>query len=232
MVDRVQNRAFGLPGLGVFYGFSGYGKSIAATYGANHFHAYCVQVKSVWTPKKLCQAILLDLGQKPRSSLADMVEQVSEHLARYDRPLIIDDAHDLVKKGMIEVVKDIHESSGAPIILVGEEMLPQNLQASERVHGRVLEWVAALPGTVSDVRLLAPIYCPGVALDSEMADLILAASAGSIRRICVNLSTVHQAALREGRDSISGEGWSAASFHTGIAPAPRQLPHIARRRSA
>jgi DNA transposition AAA+ family ATPase len=222
LVERVKNRAFGLPGLGVFYGFSGYGKSTAATYAANHYRAYCVQVKSVWTPKKLCQAILIDLGIKPMNTIGDMVEQVSGHLAKFDRPLIIDEADHLVRKNMIEVVRDIYESSGAPVILVGEELLPQNLQRWERVHGRVLDWVAAQPGTAADVGHLAPIYCPGVTIDDAMKDMILRASGGSIRRICVNLERVKEQARTRGTSFVTGADWGKRDLFTGTAPSPRR----------
>ena len=36
----------------------------------------------------------------------------------------------------------------AAIVLIGEELLPQKLQAWERFHGRILDWVAAEPGSI------------------------------------------------------------------------------------
>lgn len=221
LVGRVQAREHGLPGLAAFYGPSGFGKSIAGSYGANHYQAYCVQMKSVWRPKKLCEAILTDLGLKPARVLADMVDQVAEHLARTQRPLIIDEADHLVAGGMIEVVRDIYESSGATIVLIGEERLPQSLAKWERVHGRMLEWVAAQPAEARDVTLLAAIYCPGVELSEDLKDALFRASKGSIRRICVNLSKVGEFAKVQGRASLTAADWKGA-FHSGEAPAPRR----------
>lgn len=62
LITRVNQRGPGLPGLGVFYGWSGYGKTTAAVYAANRFRAFQVEVKSVWTKKKLCTEILRDMG--------------------------------------------------------------------------------------------------------------------------------------------------------------------------
>ncbi len=45
-IDRVHNRAYGLPGMACFYGVSGYVKTTAATYVTNKFRANVVQVKS------------------------------------------------------------------------------------------------------------------------------------------------------------------------------------------
>lgn len=222
LVERVQNRAHGLPGMACFYGFSGFGKTTAATYAANHFQAYCVQVKSCWTSRKLCQAILTDLGLKPARTVPDMVDQVAEQLARTGRPLLIDDAQYLVARRMVEVLRDIYESSGAAIILIGEEQLPQELQRWESVHGRMMDWVAALPGEVRDVAMLARIYAPGIEITSDLAAEIHRTTAGSIRRICSCLDKVAEVARVQGLASMSRADWGTRAFPTGQAPAPRR----------
>ena len=222
LIKRVQDRAHGLPGMAVFYGPSGYGKTTAAVYAANRYQAYSVQVKSVWTAKKFCEAILTDLAIKPARTIADMVDQISEELAKTGRPLLIDETDNLVQRGMIEIVRDIYESSGAAIILIGEEELPQKLQQWERVHGRMLDWVGAQPGTLADVGHLAAIYCPGVTLDEPLKDFLLKVSQRSIRRICINLERVHEFARQKALTKVRREDWGKEGFFTGEAPSPRR----------
>lgn len=222
LIDRVQDRSASLPGMATFYGPSGYGKTTAAVYAANRFQAYTVQVKSAWTKKKLCQAILADLGIPPAKTIADMVDQISEEIALTGRPLLIDEADFLVARKMIEIVRDIYESSGATVILIGEELLPQKLQEWERVHGRMLDWVAALPADASDVAHLAPIYCPEVELNADLKDYLLKVSNNSIRRICINLDRVLEFAKTRGLNRVSMNDWGKTDFFTGTAPAPRR----------
>jgi DNA transposition AAA+ family ATPase len=209
--------------MATFYGPSGYGKTTAAIYAANKFRAYQVQVKSAWTAKKLCTSILQDLGFAPARTIADMVDQISEEIARSGRPLIIDEADHLVSRGMIEIVRDIYESSGAPVILIGEELLPQKLQQWERVHGRMLDWVGAQPGDIADVSHLARIYCAGVELDDELRQHLLKVSNASIRRICINLDRVREFALTKDLKRVSLRDWGKADFFSGHAPAPRRI---------
>lgn len=222
LIDRVEKRTVGLPGMATFYGPSGFGKTTAAVYAANHFDAYQVQVKSAWTAKKLCASILLDQGVKPTRTIADMVDQVSEELARTGRPLLIDEADHLVDRNMIEIVRDIYEGSGATVILIGEELLPQKLQKWERVHGRMLDWVGALPGDMADLGHLVPIYCPDITLSANLKDHLLKVSNRSIRRICINLSRVKEFAQTRGMAEVSREDWGKETFFTGDAPAPRR----------
>lgn len=222
LIDRVQKREHGLPGMATFYGPSGFGKTTAAVYAANRFQAFTVQVKSTWRTKKFCEAIVADLGIKPAKTAADMIDQISEELARTGRPLLIDEADFLVARGMIEIVRDIYESSGSAVILIGEELLPQKLQQWERVHGRMLDWVAAQPGDLADVGHLAPIYCAGVEVGEDLRAHILKVSQGSIRRICINLAGVREFARVKGLARVGRADWGNRDFFSGEAPEARR----------
>lgn len=222
LIERVQGRALNLPGMATFYGPSGFGKSFSAIFATNKFEAITVQVKSTWTRKKLCTSILTEMGLPATSTVSDMVDDISQFLAMNDRPLIIDEADFLVQRKMIEIVRDIHEQSGAPIILIGEELLPQKLKVWERVHGRMLDWVAAEPADISDVQHLMKLYVPGVSIASELLSKVLRGSHGSLRRICVNLDQIREFALIKGLEEVKVSDWGRRHFFTGEAPGPRR----------
>ena len=222
LVDRVQNRALGLPGMACFYGPSGFGKTTAAVYAESKFRAYQVQVKSAWSKKKFCEAILAEMSLRPARTIGDMVDQISEHLAITGAPLLIDEADHLVARKMIELVRDIYEGSQAPVILIGEELLPQKLQEWERVHGRMLAWVGAEPATMDDLEKLLPIYAPDIEIAADLREAILKRSNRSIRRISVNIADVASEARNMGRAMMSLRDYDTGRFFTGTAPAPRR----------
>lgn len=222
LIERVNSRQPGLPGLATFYGYSGYGKTTAAVYAANKFNAILVQVKSCWTGKKLCQSILQELAIEPRGTIADMVDQIAQELTFTNRTLLIDEADYLVARKMIEIVRDIYESSHTTVILIGEEGLPQKLQRWERVHGRMIAWLPAQPACLADVEHLARIYCPDIKLDAAFKEHLLAASHHSIRRVCVNLGAVKELAMTKGISEIDLSVWGKREFFAMAAPAPRR----------
>lgn len=222
LIDRVNARQIGLPGMATFYGYSGFGKTTAAVYAANKFNAVQVQVKESWTGKKLGQAILAELGIPPAKTIADMIDQIAEELLQSERVLLVDDAQYLVKRGMIGHVRDIHEGCGGTIILIGEERLPQDLQKWENIHGRMLDWVAAQPACLSDIDHLAKIYCPSVVIDPAFKEHILKASQHSIRRVCVNLGKVAEFAITKGLGEVDRSAWGDRAFFACAAPAPRR----------
>ncbi|MEH7830354.1 ATP-binding protein [Gemmobacter denitrificans] len=222
LVDRVQTRDFGLPGMATFYGPSGYGKSSAATYTQNHCGAIHVSIQPLWRSKQLLSCIAVELGLKPARTASDIFEQVAANLGRMQRPLLIDEADRLIRDDMVEVVRGLYEASEVPVILIGEEELPTTLMRWERVHGRMLDWVAAQPAEMADLNQLAPIYCRDIGLGEDLKAALLKASAGSLRRISTNLSHVKTTALENGWRTVSLREWQGRSFYTGEAPPPRQ----------
>lgn len=223
LIERVNNRAPGLPGLAVFHGPSGFGKTTAAVYAANKFDTYQVQVKSCWTGKKFCEAILSEIGIEPAKTIANMVDQIARELTLSDRPLLIDDAQELTTKAsMIKLVKDIYESCGTTIVLIGEELLPQQLSRWENIHGRVLAWVPAEPACLDDVAHLGQIYAPGLSLDPAFRERLLKNSHHSIRRVCTNLEAVREFARQKGLDEVNLDNWGKQMFFQLEAPKPRR----------
>lgn len=208
LVERVVNRGPNLPGMAAFYGKSGRGKSFSASYAANKYRAYYVQVKSVWTRKRLCQAILQEMGITPALTIADMMDQIGEQLARSRRPLIVDEADFLVQKGMVEVLRDIYESSQAAVVLIGEEGLPNALKRWDRIHNRILDWVVAQPCDMADCKQLARIYCSGVIVADDLMTKVHGAVDGCTRRVCVNLDHIREFAQGRGLAEIDAKTYT------------------------
>ena len=233
LIDRCQSRAYGLPGMGCFHGRSGLGKTTAGIYATNRFNACHVEALPIGGVKGLMGMIVAELGLKPARTTEALFTQVAHELAVSQRPLIIDEADHILNDKPIEIVRRLHDVSGVPVILMGEESLPQKLQRWERVHSRMLSWVGAETATIADVDHLARIYAPGITLSPELKAALLAASRGSIRNVSTNLAHVREYAATQGRMRIDLAEWGRRTFHTGEAPAPRIVsPTILRRGAA
>lgn len=223
LIKRVQNRGDDLPGLACFFGPSGYGKTKAATWNAQETRAYWVEVKSTWSRKKFAEMVLRSMGIPPGRTIGDMVEQIGEQLSKSGRPLLIDEADLIAKDGMIGIIRDIYESSQGTVILIGEENLPQTLRRWERVHNRMLDWVAAQPADLREVGLLAALKCPGLDIDKAVMQHVLQVSQARARRIVVNLRQIAEWSLGSGTTAITMAEASKITFFSGEAPAPRRV---------
>ncbi|WP_413206752.1 AAA family ATPase [Rhodospirillum sp. A1_3_36] len=220
-VDKVVNRPRHLPSMVTFHGPSGYGKTFSATYAANKYRAYYLEVGESWTKAKFLKALLVELGLQPRGTAADMVDQVINQLVVTDRPLIIDEFDHVVRRKYHETIREIRDKTGAPIILIGEENLPHQLQASERFHNRMLDWVPAVPADAEDTMALADLYAPGVEIAPDMAAYLSDAAHGRVRRICVNIERVRSEALVNGWTVVDRATWGNRPLFTGAPPSRR-----------
>ncbi|CAA0111487.1 Uncharacterised protein [BD1-7 clade bacterium] len=218
-IQEALTREASLPGLLVFYGWSGLGKSLAAAFVANQHNAYIVQCQSLWTRKYFLQAILKEMGVSfsTGTPIPELGMMISEELALSGRPLIIDEADYLVDKGHIMMVMDLYESSRAPIMMIGEERLPQKIERHEKIHNRILKWVPAVPCTVADILKLQPIYAPGIEIEEALLEQLHTATQGVTRRVATNLKNMANYAADQGLEALTVDNFQA-DFFTGMAP--------------
>lgn len=221
-VERAENRPAHLPGLVCFYGPSGWGKSYAAAYVANVKNAYYVELKTTWTVKYLLQAICreMSISYSNSDTLAVLGEMVTEQLILSGRALIIDEFDYLVDRNKVDVVRDLFEGSAAPVILIGEEQLPNKLKRWERTHGRILDFIPAQPASFEDAQALRDLYCKKVKIADDLLEEVCKSARGSVRRICVNLERIQQTAITMAMREIGLSDWNEP-FFTGDAPLRR-----------
>ena len=214
MTDMLRSRPAGLSGLGVFSGFSGYGKSVASQYVMNKLGAKYVEARDYWTKKSFCEAMLKELGvDRPKGTISRMMDEIIDIMGDDPtRPLIIDEADKLVDKNMIELVRDIHETTGVPIVLVGEENLPTKLKAFERVDNRILGRVLAQKCDATDATHLAKIRCPGVTLAPDLLAHIVTQTKGNARRIATTLHNVKVFAINGGHQQLDLDAYRGGVF--------------------
>ena len=227
LADTLIQRNVNLPGLGVFYGFSGLGKTVAANYVRNSYQAHLVEVRDHWTRKAFVEGLLNALYvQAPRGTISQMMGQATRILGDDpSRLLIIDEADKLVDKNMIELVRDIHEEAQVPIILAGEELLPQKLERCERTHNRVLEWVMAELCDLDDARALAELFCPHATVAEDLLEAIIDKGQGRARRVVTTLNSVSDQVRNQGLSEID------VSIYAGAYSTGRVAPRYANRRA-
>ncbi len=230
LVERQLAQPPHIDRLGVFSGPSGYGKTQAAVYAANRHAAYYVECGYSWTQKTFTDAVLHELsGHSKKGSVADKVQEVIRVLAVDPRPLIVDESDHLVKKSIIDIVREIHDKTMTPIILIGEEELPNKLAEFERAHNRVSSWVLAQPTDIADARELAGCYCRDVEIEDALLEEIVERTYGVTRRVVANLQQVLEESRKTGNRIVTLADFDPEKIVTGNPPR-RKAP--ARRKAA
>ena len=213
-----MRRSPGMPGMGLVAGETGYGKTTAITWISNRVNAVYVRALAAWTPASMFRSILRELGRDSRGSCADMMENIVEALAMSGRPLFLDEADYVVdSKRMTESLRDIHDMSTSPVILVGMGGIAQRLSHRKQLTGRVMQEVKFAALDLDDAGRIAAELSE-IELAPDLLEHLHRESAGSTRLVCVGLARIEQIARARGLGKISLSEWGKRPLFTGDAP--------------
>lgn len=214
LMDRLIATPPHIPPLGVFYGFSGYGKTRSSIFTANIHQALYLEVGASWTIKQFCKHLCIELGIVPQSSTTEMVQDIIDVLQHNRKPLIIDEFDHIARLGVrsINIVREILDKASSPIILIGEHMLPTKLKRWERFDNRVRSWVAARPSDNEDTQKLAEFYAPDIEIEGALLEELCNKAGGITRRICIGIESMKEFAYTTGTNTVTVQNWGDKVF--------------------
>lgn len=202
--------------MGIFHGFSGYGKTVAAAFSAARTGAAYIQAQELWTRKTLLDVLAAELGiARPKRVAADLLRQIIEQLNRQPVDLIVDEMDYLANKGLVNTLRDIHDGTNIAILMIGEEALPAKLKAWERFDNRIVSTTAALPASQDDAIKLRDHYCHRIRIADDLTELFRVRCRGVTRRIVNNLQHAQKLAAEEGADHVDVAWWGDRPVRTG-----------------
>lgn len=154
--DSLRTRNIGLPGIGLIWGLSGLGKTTAATWFCDQYDAVYVRAWSTWTPLSMLSSICAVLNLTAPSRIAPAIDQIVTSLARSQRPLFVDEADYLLGSArLLDTLRDLHDVSGTPIIVVGMGEFRRRAERKEQFAGRIMARVEFRPADLDDARITA-----------------------------------------------------------------------------
>jgi DNA transposition AAA+ family ATPase len=206
-VDGLRSRDAGTPGMGLVYGYTGVGKSTAVAWMLNQVNGLQTRAAACWTPTAMLGALMHELGAAPLSRAMRMVDHIVGELRRTGRPVFVDEADYLLQDGrMLETLRDIHDLSGAPVILIGMEGIERRLVHRPQLAGRVSQWVEFRAAGRDDARILADKVCE-VQIAEDLLERLWTASKGSMRLMVVGLSRIEAYARAQRLAAVDEERW-------------------------
>lgn len=220
----------GIPNMGIFHGLSGFGKTVAASHAQNVTGAVYIEVFESWGRRKFCEALLESLGVfAPRGSISEMMDRIVKILGDDPaRAIIVDEAHMLINRGMLQLAREINKRAGTAMLLVGEETLPAQIALHENVDNLVLDEarLAAQPCDLADARVLARLLYPQISIADDLLEAVCSGTRGCTRRVASTLSSIATFARNTSRDTIGLTAYEGR-IHDGVMPRRRQAARAA-----
>lgn len=155
LMNNLINRAKGVPGMALIYGEPGLGKTRVATLWSANNDAIFVSATQVTTPRSLLEEIVKEMGEVPLFRSSDLFNQVVQYLIKDPKVLIVDEVDYLTKdKCGIEILRDIHDRTHTPIILIGMRFARRNLDKYAHLTDRFSEVLHFEPFSTDETGIL------------------------------------------------------------------------------
>ena len=184
-VDALVNRAPSLPGLGLIYGTAGYGKTAVVDHYYGAGETLYIRCMETWRPRRLMEEMcqIMRLGQ-PLYRLDKLCDQVIAGFKRWRKPLFIDEGDYLFRQGggMLDIIRDIHDMTQVPIILIG----------MEAIHGKLQKYGQFFSLSTPEIVMITKSWT-GLVIGPEAAELLGRYAEYDFRYIVGYLLTLEEA---------------------------------------
>ena len=143
MMNNLLNRAEGVPGMGLVYGEPGLGKTQAIKWWAFKNDAILIRCNQMMSSKWLLREILDYMSEIKPYTVSDSFDEVIKNLILKPRVLIVDEVDYLTmeKVKSIEILRDIHDKTNVPVVLVGMTSANSRLKKFSHLYDRLSEIV-------------------------------------------------------------------------------------------
>lgn len=206
-VNQLKNRSIGTEGMGLLWGEPGEGKSTVVAYAHNQSSGIYLRANRGWTMTSLLEALIRELDGAPMRRRSVMIDWIAAKLSEQNRVIFIDEADYCFKNDeMLDVLRDIYDLTGSPVILIGMEEIARRIQQNGRFARRITQWLEFRGIDLDDARLTAEALCE-VSLADDLLEHLHRESRANIGRMVIGLSRVENFGKTNGLEMVSLSQW-------------------------
>ena len=192
LMDRLKKLPPNIPKLALVYGNHGLGKTRTLIWWATKNDAIYIRANNDITQNGLLKEILLDLNINPYHSMQDNLDEILKYLKTDPKIIIVDEVDYLFSRNAIEILRDIQDSTGTPIVLSGMGNVDMKIARYKHFDDRLYRKLKFEPYDENDITEIL----------SEMTDLnftpdaikYLATRTNQFRKIVQTLDELEQQA--------------------------------------
>jgi len=155
LMNNLQNRPIGVPGMALVYGEPGLGKTNSILWWVARNDCVLLSAKHSMTTHWLLEELVNELGETPMYKSSDLFNQAVRQLVENPRMIIVDEIDYLAgDKRTIETLRDIHDKTGIPVIMVGMGMADKKLIRYKHLFDRISEILKFTTFDLEDVKMI------------------------------------------------------------------------------
>jgi len=160
MMNNLQNRAEGVPGMALVYGEPGLGKTQALLWWATQNDAIFIRAANNMSARWLMQELIEELGEVPYYYSSDLFKQCVRQLNNEPRVIIVDEIDYLTgNESAIETLRDIYDKTNISIVMAGMGMADKKLMRYRHLYDRISEKLKFNTFNKEDVQTIIGQLC-------------------------------------------------------------------------
>ena len=139
LMDTLKNAPVNLPKMALVYGDFGLGKSQTIMWWVTNNDAIYVRCNHKMSARWLLTEIVEELDDVPTYLTSLLFKQIEDKLRERPRILVVDEVDFLLNNSSaIEIVRDLHDKIGIPVVLVGMSLAEAKLKRHKHIYHRLL----------------------------------------------------------------------------------------------
>lgn len=138
LMEELKNLPPNIPKLALVYGEHGLGKTHSIIWWATRNDAIYVRANNEINQNGLLKLIVEELGERPFFFMQENFNLILKHLRLSPKIIIVDEVDYLFNyHNAIEILRDIQDNTGVPIVLVGMGMLDKKIARYKHFEDRI-----------------------------------------------------------------------------------------------
>ena len=139
LMDTLKNASANLTKMALVYGDFGLGKSQTIMWWVTNNDAIYVRCNHKMSARWLLTEIVEELDDVPTYLTSLLFKQIENKLHEQPKVLVVDEVDFLLNNSSaIEIVRDLHDKIGIPVVLVGMSLVGAKLKRHKHIYDRLL----------------------------------------------------------------------------------------------
>ena len=202
LAEKLKNAPSNVPKIGLVYGAPGLGKTNTILWWSLKQDAVLVTAANGMSRIWFLKTLVTELGEEPKKRAYELFEHAVTKLIEHHQILIVDEVDYLVDSTRaIETVRDLHDRTGIPVLLVGMGAADKKLKRYKHLYDRLLGIYKFVPFDLEDVKKIVTTLCD-VPVDDDVIEII-AKNANRLRQIVIYILKIEELAQTNGYKRIT-----------------------------
>ena len=151
LMETLKNLPPNIPKLALVYGSHGLGKTKTLIWWATKNDAIYIRANNDMTQNGLLKEIVIELNQRPYHAMQDNLDLIIRQLRYNPKIIIVDEIDYLFSKNAIEILRDIQDNTGTPIILSGMGNVDTKIARYRHFEDRIYKKLKFEPYNEADI---------------------------------------------------------------------------------